>query len=299
MPARYLALVVVSLLAGCTAVAEPGDCVLAREEFSYNGELRRVLTYGYDDEGRRIREERDEGADGSINQALIYRYDPLGQLVREERDEGADGTADWIRTHVYDDAGHRIRSEEDRGADGRLEIVLTFTYDARGNLLREASDWDDNGSTDEVSTYVYIDDLLSMKETKRYSGGAILRLHTVWTYRYSDAGDLIRRERDNHADGSIDRVLTRSYDPDRNLVQEELDNVGGSWGDRVSTFSYDADGRLVRSVVDRWNEHLEVDRFIVTFGYAAAGYLLWEKTEEQAHYGDVTLTVRAFFYDCG
>lgn len=84
--------------------------------------------YDYDDDGNRIRENVDFGADSILDQVKNFAYDAGGELVREALDKGADGTEDEIVTITYDEHGRELERTKDTNGDGAVEERVKHDY---------------------------------------------------------------------------------------------------------------------------------------------------------------------------
>lgn len=116
-----------------------------RREFHRNddGHPERVATISYDDEGRRIREKLDTGAqvDDDVERVVTYQYDEESHRVREV----IDGTLD--------------ASPMPGKVDGDPEGVVTWEYDPEDDEVVASTDGlfagERDGSVDRVRRYEY------------------------------------------------------------------------------------------------------------------------------------------------
>lgn len=131
--------------------------------------------YVHDSDGRVIREERDENSDGVFDKAFNFYYNDLDQKIRTEIDNGIDGIIDSVETVIYDNYGARIGIETDSNNDGKIDSTVNFIY-ASGQLKIRIQDNNNDNTNVFAEIYIYDD------------------------YK------LVRKERDNRFDGSIESV---------------------------------------------------------------------------------------------
>ena len=99
-----------------------------------DGTVNSLVSYLYDANGNRIREERDYDVDGQSDRTIVWQYDAVGHQVLEERDNDGDGTLELRLTTTYDTLGNVASIEYDPEADGVVTTRHSHSYDARGSL---------------------------------------------------------------------------------------------------------------------------------------------------------------------
>lgn len=157
----------------------------------------------------------DSNADGTPDERRTYRHDEQGNRVAEFIDSGADGTVDRVveQTYSYDDAGRVLRHEWSQ--DNELRYTTEYDYDEAGNPVRERYDQDGDGLVDRAIAYTYEDDGKTVHRDE--DDDADGQPDERWTTTYDDAGRLLS------IDGPDGR-LEVSYDVLGNEIESRRDD---------------------------------------------------------------------------
>ncbi len=87
---------------------------------------RRIRTYTFDEQGRKVQELDDLDGNGRPNRRTLFEYDKAGHLVKETSSRIDDPGSTWnqalnnspgpdVTTHTYDSAGDRVRTDTPGG----------------------------------------------------------------------------------------------------------------------------------------------------------------------------------------
>ena len=181
--------------------------VLKEEDYLGEGELRDVVEYTYDGDGRVLtRHSGGSGSEGGGGDIWIYTYDERGNQVLLQRDEGADGTVDRTTRHTYDDMDQAIKAEEDKDGDGIFELVTTYEYDPSGQL---------------VLVEVVVGERVASRTQYQYSGGRMV-------LKTAKRGDTTTE-------------IGHIYDQDGRLVGETFKSEGPDPGSCEGTYQYEGE----------------------------------------------------------
>jgi hypothetical protein len=208
--------------------------------------------WAYDDEGRRVLEERFtpgpihlQDADGS-RRVLDHR------LARVR----------W----TYDDAGRMLTRAFEPEDDGVVQHLTRYTYDAAGQPLGAHAEWEGKYASD--TTYEY--DAQGRRVAEHSDGGARARRR----YEHDEHGRVVREIEDFMADGTHDRTLVREHDEHGRVVRETL--VELSIGTRETSFTYDDAGNVLTRRESAREDGGGVD-VLATYDYGC-----WSVTNGQA-----------------
>ncbi len=186
---------------------------------------------------------------GFTQWSVAYGYDSQGQRVLEERDDLDDGSLDAITAYLWD-ADNQIRQDSDSNADGLVDLVRFWSYDGDGHVVAQLTDWNNDGAVDETVTWTWDGDRPLRAETDLGADGTVERLE-AWVY---DAqGNEVEYRYDVGNDGQPERRLLWVWDSAGQLIEltEILDNEGDGVVDTtsISTRTY-ADGLLATEARD-------------------------------------------------
>ena len=208
------------------------------------------FSFGYDEVGRRIRREDQDG------NVLKYAYDTAGRL-----DQMTDGLDALIVDYDYDTTGQAIRKTLGNG------VYTTYDYDAAGQVIHLVNldvdhtilsrfdyTYDASGRRTSMTTlegaFVYGYDPLGQLTNVTYPDG-----HSV-AYRYDSAGNRITVVDDGVSSSYSTNAMnqytnvggaTYTFDDDGNLTSKTEGGV-------TTTYEYDAENRLVgvATPTDTW-----------------------------------------------
>ena len=206
--------------------------------------LLKQTSWEYDAQGRKIREERFDGAAQKLY-ALTWEYDARGRLIKECNALGE------VREYAYDENGNRVF---EKGPDP--ELTIRFFYDCSNRLIRtEKKDRDGKVFTSSQTHYY-----THQKYTATDWNG-----HTT-CYRYDELGRLILIKHPPMLDQDgveVDPIEKYSYDL-QGYVCKKIDCEGNSTeishtvhgkpfkieypDGSVERFTYTGNGDLVSSV---------------------------------------------------
>lgn len=204
---------------------------------------------------------RDDGDDGVAESRRVTVFDEAGRELRLEDDEGANGTVDWWREQAWDAGGRQtlfrmrvgaeLRSERTARYDdaGRLlersqfpvdpsgpptRVAERFFYDAAGHLVgSESTDgvrrWTTRQENDAAGR-----PLLAESD---HDGDGVVDART--RTRYDAGGRVVLREDDRDADGAVDARAEALYDRAGNVLYERVDGDADGRPERLALSSYD------------------------------------------------------------
>jgi len=286
---------------------ENGNFVWLTQDRSFRaifGHPPRIFRLCYDDSGRPVSVERDDGADGTVDVTSTLQYDVYGNLTRWSDvystilDDGmhptyvttyqydADGTLTqeqssaehfhWIATSQYDANGNLTRLEYDEDGDGVPELVHSsphfYHYSPEGRLLRHDFDEDGDGTVDRSEVYTYdTDGNLISRETRNgfdYDGdGTPDARKSIEFYEYDPQGKLTRVLVDSNGDGRPDSIA--QYDANGNVTRGERDPDGDGILNEIHSYTYDAKENLIREEKDATGDGIMIE--IQSYSYDDRG----------------------------
>jgi hypothetical protein len=164
-------------------------------------------------------------------------------LVRSEVDEGDDGTLDRVED-LFVLQPERIELRFDGNGDGVPDTrYALYDHDEACQRTEEVLDDDRDGLDDKIARFTWDGGLLVSDEVD-------LPGITSWSTTYThDAGQVVREDRDDRQDGTVDVITTRSWDQDRK-IREEIDQDADGTADLVRFWAYDTSGRLLSQQTD-------------------------------------------------
>ncbi len=219
--------------------------------------------WSYDAHGR-VDECEAEHADG-LRLKISIRRDEAGALV-ERRVESSDGVSD-ARTVVVERTPERVVVD----FDGPVLLYPHHPATAPEVPKDVRADLEETGIRDEAmlaelvrrveAGEAYDDfDPFRVREIRSLDeAGRVVRV--AWDLGRDGELDLVeevvhqptpdgRREvaaLDRSADGTFERVATRTFDGADRLVMEAIDEDGDGWADRTTSWTFDAEGRVIET----------------------------------------------------
>ena len=142
-------------------------------------EVRFKQTIDYDDEGKKIKENRFNGSEHHV---IDYQYNQQGKLARIVKND-LDGNLIQERIFKYDGNVANIRVEN---AEGNLVSRIVNKYDENDNLI-EYTEYTPEGEKIKRITYVFNEDNLKTDEIKYQKGNFIY--HKL--YKYDSDNNLV------------------------------------------------------------------------------------------------------------
>ncbi len=166
-----------------------------------------------------------------------------------------DGRPDFVTDYTYDAAGLLLRKALDVAGNGSVNKVASYTYDDQGRQVAEEIDWlggFPDGTVDMVTRTEYD---AGGRKTRTVREGTKPGMAQITSYRYDDAGQLVREETDEGADGSVEGRVRHEYDADGRALAKIEERLGGSSGGgapmmRRWSYVYGDKGRRVREELD-------------------------------------------------
>jgi len=121
-----------------------------------------IITYTYDSNGNKIKEESDLLGDETVDSVFTFEYDSSGNKTKINQDIDNDGTIELITVNSYNSGNKLIKVELDGELqpgddlpDGTPDSVSTYTYDTSGRIEKLETDYDNDGVIDTVDKYIY------------------------------------------------------------------------------------------------------------------------------------------------
>jgi hypothetical protein len=118
------------------------------EDSDNSGDPDMTISYQYDSQGNRVKQDVQASVDGVPNSTGTFEYDANGNVTRYQQDNDQDGRADYIESSVYDTNNKRITFRKDLDADGVWDSVTEYTYDTDGNRTSMQEDSNGDGTID-------------------------------------------------------------------------------------------------------------------------------------------------------
>ena len=185
-----------------------------------------VETRTYDDRGQLVH----HSPAFSGEEITLRMFDRNGYIIRIQTPDGR-----TISSYEYDSIGNTTRWEFDRDSNGSADSFETYAYDELGNRVRTELDIDRDGSTEDISTFTYTLGRMTRLERDQGANGTIDRIET---YTYDESGHLLREEVDRNADGSAERIHTYTYNEQGNRTREDTDRDGDGSADQSRIYVY-------------------------------------------------------------
>lgn len=228
------------------------DETWATVETSYNEKGLPMQSY------RSSKKSESPAGDGGVHVSVTYwSYDDQGRVLREERDDSNDGSVERYEEHTYNGSVERVRTVNVRD-DGEHASEYEIEYDAAGNIIRRDY-FNDQGdpSSRSIQTYDAGGRLIYTAHfDSAYKDGSKViadKPRDYVEYEYDAAGKLIREKR-----------VEKNYSYDEDDEDEEPFHTVETF------YEYDAEGRLTQKKQrdsDRWwvypqgETHSEEERF--------------------------------------
>ena len=169
--------------------------------------------------------------DGSGRLMLDTTYQPNGDVVATDT-TSYNALGDLFETHYH-------------SVDGTYDERDTYTYDVHGlNVgIQYATDTNNDGQDDYVE--VRTNDFNAIGEkmvahVDKYGDGSI---DSLITYSHDDLGRDTGNVKDDHLDGTIDRVTTVDYDDEAGVIT--ISQTFAGYTPDQWTITYSADGRIL------------------------------------------------------
>jgi hypothetical protein len=198
-------------------------------------EIRFKQTIDYNDQGKKIREDRYNGSEHRI---IDYRYNDQGRLNHIVKKD-LDGNLVQERVFSHDGNVANIRV---LNSQGKLISRVVNKYDGHGNLI-EHKEFDPQGNRTKKISYKFNQDNLKTDEIKYQKGNFIYHK----TYQYNKNNNLV----EIHKEQPRDKVHTSKifeYTPDGQLKKEMwYDSMADEYSHK--RYFYDEKGIVQRAEV--------------------------------------------------
>lgn len=186
---------------------------------------------------------RDTDADGSDDFAQRNSYNPQGRIIESDVDSNGDGIFDARNEYTYNSNLQSTSTVADADFDGVADGSSVREYNEHGSLVRSAS-LDASGGVISESTQVWdAQGALVRRENLKTNS------HTIEYWHYTD-GVRDTYEKDDDADGVIDRRDTFTFDARGNWLTRSEDHDLDGTPDVITTREFDADERETRIARD-------------------------------------------------
>ncbi|MCD7818784.1 MAG: hypothetical protein LUH07_07005 [Lachnospiraceae bacterium] len=214
-------------------------CILSYGSgYSYDGGIRALEEYSYDESGNRISTKGGSFSKGPNGESFWYsrEYDDNENLTGMEYGYCyTDETELYEAVYEYDD-NKNLLNIYSCASSGEVASYTEFEYDEEGTLIKET--WYDSNA-DESAEYIIeyeYDENGNCIQRLFYESG--YEVPYEYYYEYDEDGHLIRSSKNG---GSADYTYT--YDENGNLV-----SITGSSSADNTVYEYDSAGNLIRSI---------------------------------------------------
>ena len=288
MKIQVLAVVGLALLfAGCDDSTVARDSVaIVETDYNNDGIVDQTATLTYSSETGQLLTQEWDYADATVEDLLVtYEYDDNGFKSREEMTNVSDDSVVFALTQVNDERGNALEVHYDYDNDGIANRIDYRTYSSDNDITREAYDFNADGTINRERLYTFAsagqfstrsfddngDGLFEYYETVDYEPGNRREIRFLIdrngdrnfdeeyfaTWTDNPDGTLTRLlERDTDMSGSIDRTDTRIMltDDMREYFQKTLsvvrdfDNDGTP--DKLESQTFNSRGQILTSSVD-------------------------------------------------
>ena len=309
MKIQILAVVGLALLsAGCHDSSKQRDSVAVVEtDFNNDGNVDQTATLTYSSEtGQLLTQEWDFADPGTEDTLITYEYDDNGFKSREETTNVSDGSVVFVLTQVNDERGNVLELHYDYDADGIANQIAYKSYSSDNDITREAHDFNADGTIQRERLHTYAsagqfatrsfddngDGVFEYFETVDYEAGNRREIRflidrngdrnfdeeyfATWT---DNADGTMTRllERDTDMSGSIDRTDTRvmltddmrEYFQKTLSVVRDIDNDGTP--DKLESQTFNSREQVLTSSVD--NDADGNPDFVTEYDYDQTGNL--------------------------
>jgi hypothetical protein len=144
-----------------------------------------------------------------------WTYDDDGRLIKETKDQDGDGVAEWQSRTTWDAEG-RITRVETSGPGAWEEVVTVVerrTYDAAGRLDRTTVEWSDGSRSESSRTYDAEGWLREITtDTSGVFGGDVDTGPARSMEVFDCVGNPVRATSDRGADGTVEDTWFNEYD---------------------------------------------------------------------------------------
>ncbi len=191
----------------------------------------------YDDDGKKIKEER---YNGSEHFEINYNYDNQGNLteiLKKKREKsGASVTYELEEKRIYNRDGNTVTIEVLTPDDILLKKIIN-KHDDQGNLI-EFNEYDENDNRLKKISYEYNDENQKIKEVKHQRGNFIYEKQ----YQYNNQNNVAEIQTEEPK-GEVYISKVFDYDDNNNLIKEmRYEPRADKYSKKI--FSYDEDNLL-------------------------------------------------------
>ena len=220
--------------------------------------------YAYNEKNQVISIMEDYTNDGTVDAITTYGYDANGNLTTRSVDTDFDGGVDGTVTNTYNNSNQHKTMSLSAVNEGLL-VKEVYAYNMQGKPLTTTIDDSVNGAqntnadgtVDNTTTYTYNDDgTLKEKIRDQYND--------KFSFTYNEQKQLTLETVDFNNNGTVDEARSYSYQYDMEGRITEKQKA-----DEFNTFSYEEYGNLARLNIQRG----ENDPIDVTFVYKAFDFL--------------------------
>jgi len=136
----------------------------------------------------------------------------------------------------------KVESIEPPSKGGCIENTYDFTYDTSGNVIGKVEkNYDGNCELARVEIFTYD---ISGNTIKVDLSSILGDTNYIFEYQYNAHNHLIKKNKDNDANGTVDEIGTyvNTYDAEGNRLTESVDYTTDGIVDIVTTWTYSEDG---------------------------------------------------------
>lgn len=238
-----------------------------------------IRYYTYSTDGKLFQELWDEDGEGRIIASYRYFYDKNGWLISKSNEFFERNIFSFESRWRYNDEGrvrevldlmdelYPYKEECDYNENGKLRQVVRTNYDyttkneltvKTGPWVFYSYDYDSAGrvvrknQSNLSRCYEYDKAGKLLVESYRFSDGTPYKYGYIYYNTYDSYGNLIKKEKDEAGDGSVDFIELYFYDSQSGLLLNELDfSLESKDFSYARSYSYDNQGDLIEIVEDR------------------------------------------------
>jgi len=186
----------------------------------------------------------------------------------------------------------KVESIEPPSKGGCVENTYDYAYDANGNLIGEIEKTYD-GSCELAKLKTYSFDISG--NTIRYESESILGdTNYIYESQYNTHNHLIKKNKDNDANGTVDEVVTyvNTYDAGGNRLTESVDWTTDGTVDVITTWRYPSgSANYMSKSIDSNADGVDDDNYNYNYTYDSNNNILTKhKTDASTGSGIYTYT---------
>jgi hypothetical protein len=188
-----------------------------------DGSIDGLWTFTYKD-GIFLNDSLDQGLDGVVDQNIDYVFENgfMKRFAYSELDETGTLKLTFVEEYVRDAQGRLRTILTDVDGDGVIDRRRSNLLDAVGRVTEVHIDLGNDSTLDDLHKNTYVDGVLAYTEIDTGNDGII---DSKIIFVRNDESQVVRKERDDGVDGTINRLETTSYES-HGWIEHTTDDAG-------------------------------------------------------------------------